>query len=98
MTMEIPPITSVDTDGVRNFWFIFANGFGSAPYTLIDKLVRAVGRMVVWVEAAAELSTMRISRCERNVPSQDVPNTAVPSTEMTSVTWLGLARPIPVAP
>ena len=30
--------------------------------TAMDSVVRAVGRMVVWVDAAAELSTIRMSR------------------------------------
>ena len=36
---------------------------GIALCAAIDRVVRAVGRIVVSVEAAAELSTMRISRC-----------------------------------
>jgi hypothetical protein len=41
--------------------------------------VRAVGRIVVWVEAAAELSTAMI----RSLSSGE-PNTLVPSTLSTS--------------
>jgi hypothetical protein len=51
-------------------------------YTAIDSLVRAVGRIVVWVEAAAEESTISSSsRWLRNVPTPDVPNTLLPWTE-----------------
>jgi hypothetical protein len=31
-------------------------------------VVRAVGRIVVWVDAAADVSTMRMRRSERKVP------------------------------
>ena len=60
--------------------------------------VRAVGRMVVWVEAAAELSTMRSSRCANTLPNVDVPNTEWPRTDSTSPWLAGLPRPIPLVP
>jgi len=53
---------------------------------------------VVWVEAAAELSTMRISSRARKVPKPVEPNTAWPSTEITSLELSGLPRPMPVVP
>ena len=56
------PITIVDTVGVRNRGWIFANDFGIALYAAIDSVVRAVGRIVVWVDAAAEDSTISSSR------------------------------------
>ena len=61
-------------------------------------MVRAVGRIVVWVEAAAELSTMSSSSRDRKVPKPDPPKTAVPSTESTSPVLFGLARPMPLVP
>ncbi len=64
-------------------------------YTAIDRVVRAVGRMVVWVEAAAELRTISKSRWLRTLPKPDVPNTALPRPDSTSF-WLGgIAEPHP---
>ena len=60
--------------------------------------MRAVGRIVVWVDAAAELSTIRISSRARKVPKPEVPNTAWPSTDITSLELSGLPRPMPVVP
>ena len=37
----------VDTVGVRNRGWIFANDFGIALYAAMDRVVRAVGRIVV---------------------------------------------------
>ncbi len=67
-------------------------------YTAIDSVVRAVGRIVVWVEAAAELSTIRTSSRARKTPKPEPPKTAVPRTESTSPTLFGLARPMPLVP
>ena len=55
-----------------------------ALYTPMARVVRAVGRMVVCVEAAAELSTIRSSRWKRKLPNPEVPNTECPSAENTS--------------
>ena len=60
--------------------------------------MRAVGRIVVWVEAAAELSTIRISSRLRKVPRPPPPKIAPPSTESTSLELFELARPIPLVP
>ena len=65
-------------------------------YTAIDSVVRAVGRIVVWVEAAAEESTISSSRWLRNVPRPDVPNTLLPWTDSTSPALATLPRPLPV--
>jgi len=59
--------------------------------------VRAVGRIVVWVDAAAELSTIRISSRERTSPMPLVPNTSPPRVESTSKLAV-LPRPIPLLP
>src|SRR5215469_11063646 len=96
--IETAPITRVDTVGVRYLGWILANDSGSAPYAAIDRVVRAVGRMVVWVEAAAELSTMRSSSRDRKVPKPPPPKIAVPSTDSTSPPWAALASPIPFVP
>ena len=66
--------------------------------TAIDRVVRAVGRIVVSVLAAAELSTIRISRCTAKLPTALVPKTALPSTENTSFALSGLPSPIPLVP
>ena len=67
-------------------------------YAAIDKVVRAVGRMVVCVDAAAELSTISRSSWVRNDPNPDVPKTEFPSTLITSPELLGLPRPMPWVP
>ena len=64
----------------------------------IDRVVRAVGRIVVWVDAEAELSTIRISSRDRNVPRPPPPKMALPSTDSTSNWLLELLSPIPVLP
>src|SRR5437763_427907 len=97
-TIEIPPITRVDTVGVRYRGWILANVLGIALYTAIDSVVRAVGKIVVWVEAAAEDSTIRKSRRVRNWPKPDDPKIALPWTESTSPMLAGLARPMPFSP
>ena len=86
-------MTTVDTDGVRNRRWIFEKVEGMALYTLMANVVRAVGRIVVWVEAAAELSTMSSSRWDRTLPNPDVPNTEWPRTDRTSPWLFGVAEP-----
>ena len=88
----------VETVGVRKRRWILAKELGIALKTAIDSVVRAVGRMVVCVDAAAELSTIRTRSLVRNVPNPDVPKMEVPSTDNTSPVWLGLERPMPVVP
>src|ERR1019366_4225918 len=87
--IEMTPITMVDTVGVRYLGWILENDVGMAL---------AVGRIVVWVEAEAEVSTIKISSRDRKVPRQPPPKTAPPSTDSTS-NWLAwLPRPIPLVP
>ena len=64
----------------------------------MDRVVRAVGRIVVWVEAAADVSTIRISRWDRKLPSPLPPNTALPSTDSTSPELSWLPSPMPWSP
>ena len=78
--------------------WILANALGMALKTAIDSVVRAVGRIVVWVDAAAELSTMRRSSLVRKLPKPEVPKMEVPRTESTSPLWFGFSSPIPVVP
>ena len=61
-------------------------------------MVLAAGRIVVWVDAAAELSTIRISSRDRTVPKPEVPKIALPVTDSTSNWWSGLVSPTPVPP
>src|SRR5580658_7431090 len=96
--IEMMPITIVETVGVRYLGWILANDFGMALYVAIDSVVRAVGKIVVWVEAEAEVSTIRISRRAKNVPMPLPPKTALPRTDRSSNWWAGLARPIPFVP
>src|ERR1700683_1106296 len=96
--MEMPPMVRVDTVGVRYRRWILPKASGMALNTAMDSVVRAVGRMVVWVEAAAELSTISSSRWDRKLPSPDVPKIDDPSTDRTSPTLLGLESPIPLVP
>ncbi len=56
-----------------------AKYFGIAPCAAIERLVREVGRIVVCVEADAEVSTAMISSL-----SQGEPRTSVPSALSTS--------------
>src|SRR6476646_11933958 len=88
----------VDQVGVMNRSLTRANCDGIARWTAMDRVVRAVGRIVVSVEAAAELRTMRTSRWTAKVPIALLPNTARPSTENTSLALFALPRPIPEVP
>src|SRR5215471_2655887 len=88
----------VDTVGVRYRGWIFANADGIARYTAIDRVVRAVGRIVVWVDAAAEDSTISSSRWVRNDPKAEWPNTASPWIDSTSPALFMLPRPVPLVP
>ena len=56
-TIDTPPIASVETLGVWKRGWTRAKAFGSAPQFAIEIVVRAVGRIVVWVDADAEVST-----------------------------------------
>ena len=55
--------------------------FGIALARAIESVVRAVGRIVVWVEAAAEVSTAMI-----RILSRGEPKTSVPS-ELSTSSW-----------
>ena len=72
----------VDTCGVRKRGWMRPSDSGIAPARAIDSDVRAVGRIVVCVEAAAEVSTAMISSL-----SSGEPKTAVPSTLKMSSEW-----------
>src|SRR6185437_10994869 len=92
------PTTIVDTVGVRYRGLILANCWGSARYAAMDSVVRAAGRIVVWVDAAAELSTIRISSRDKTAPNPEVPKIALPVTDSTSNWWSGFVSPTPLSP
>src|SRR5216683_4701926 len=94
--IEMPPMAIVDTVGVRYRGCIFAKTAGIALYTAIDRVVRAVGRIVVWVDAAAEESTISSSRWVRNEPQAELPKTLLPWIDSTSPAFATLPRPLPV--
>jgi hypothetical protein len=54
---------------VRYLGEIFASDLGSAPCAAIDRLVRAVGRIVVCVDAIADISTAIISSSVPGLPT-----------------------------
>jgi hypothetical protein len=60
------------------------NALGSAPQRAIDRLVRAVGRIVVCVEAAAELSTAMISSLSSGEPKTWLPRTLSTSSALST--------------
>jgi len=76
--IESAPIQMVDALGVRYRGWIFAKYFGSAPLAAIESDVRVVGRIVVCVEAAADVRTAMI----RMLLAQ--PSTPSPSALRTS--------------
>ena len=55
-------MTTVDVVGVRKRLWIRENASGNALWTDIDSTVRAVGKMVVWVEDDAEDNTISSKR------------------------------------
>jgi hypothetical protein len=59
------------------------NRLGAAPLKAIDSEVRAVGRMVVWHDAATEVSTAMTSSLSRGDPSTSVPRVASTSSEFS---------------
>jgi hypothetical protein len=78
--IDTPPIARVEKLGVWKRGWTRANAFGSAPQLAIEIVVRAVGRIVVWVDAEAEVSTEK----SRNFCRMPEPNTRVPSGLSTS--------------
>ena len=66
--IDAAPIQIVDVLGVRCFGCTFANILGIAPCDAIESDVRAVGRIVVCVEADAEVSTAITSSLSHGDP------------------------------
>ena len=63
--IESTPKPSVDTVGVRYRLCIRPSADGIAFQCAIDSVVRAVGRIVVCVDADADVSTLMISSLSR---------------------------------
>ena len=78
-TIDSAPIRMVETCGVRKRGWMRPSDSGIAFARAIDSDVRAVGRIVVCVEAAADVSTAMISSL-----SSGEPRTAEPSSLKTS--------------
>src|ERR1700722_10768502 len=76
---ETAPNNNVAKPGDRYLELMSANRFGNALCTAIDSAERAAGKMVVWVEDDAEVSTQMIRSLFHGEPS-----TAVPSAFKTS--------------
>ncbi len=90
-TIETAPKSRVENPGDRYLGWMSAKRLGNALCTAIDSDERAAGRMVVWVDDEAEVSTQRIN----NLFHGD-PNTAVPSAFRTSPMLLLVVRnPVP---
>ena len=87
--IEIAHIQIVETPGVRYFGWIRAKTFGNAPCAAIESVARVVGRIVVWVDADADVSTAMISSL-----SQGEPSTSLPSALSTS-SALSFRKPTP---
>src|SRR5919201_2300115 len=81
-TTETAPMTMVDTVGVWKRELTRPNGSGIARQRAIDSVVRAVGRIVVCVDAEAELRTARI-----RILSRGEGKTLPPRALSTSSEW-----------
>ena len=75
-TIESAPIRIVETCGVRKRGWTLPRLFGIAFARAIESVVRAVGRIVVWVDAAAEVSTAMIRSLSSGEPKTSVPRRA----------------------
>ena len=71
-TIDRTPIRIVETCGVWKRGWTRAERPGIAPARAIDSVVRAVGRIVVWVDAAAEVSTAMIRSLSSGEPKTSV--------------------------
>ena len=97
--MDTPPMVSVEIVGVRKRLWILENALGMALNTAIDSVVRAVGRMVVCVDAAAELSTIRMSSLVRKrAEARRAEDGGAEHRQHVARCGSGFCRPIPVVP
>ena len=67
--MEMAPMASVAKPGVRWRGWMSPKRFGRAPMRAIEIAVRAAGKMVVCVHAAADVSTAMIKSLSMPEPS-----------------------------
>src|SRR3989442_1187010 len=81
--IEKAPIKMLETCGVRKRGWIRPSARGIAPCLAIESVVRAVGRMVVCVEADADVRTARTRSL-----SQPEPKTLLPRKLSASSEWL----------
>src|ERR1700751_852350 len=73
-TAESAPIPSVEKVGVRKRGWMRPKISGSASHFAIDRVVRAVGRIVVWVDADADVSTAMIRSLYQGDPKTCLPS------------------------
>ena len=64
----------------------------------MERAVRAVGRIVVCVDAADDVSTEMISSVTKTLPRAVSPKTDGPIAANTSLALSALPRPMPVVP
>src|SRR4051794_3676674 len=83
-TIESTPIQIVDGPGVRKRGWMRPQYDGIAPCAAIDSDVREVGRIVVWVDADADVSTAMIRSLFHGEPSTSVPRALSTSSELST--------------
>ena len=83
--IDRPPIHHVATSGVRYRGLTLPNVSGMALARAIDRAVREVGRIVVCVDAAADVRTAMITI----FPRVSLPNTEPARTPSTSSAFSG---------
>src|SRR5580704_3972300 len=72
-TIATAPNSKVEKPGERYLGWMSAKRLGNALCTAIDNEDRAAGRMVVWVEDDAEVSTQMRSSLSQGVPRTPPP-------------------------
>src|SRR5450755_157432 len=92
------PMAMVDQVGVRNLGWMQANLDGMALYTAMESEVRAVGRIVVWVDADADVRIEIVSSASRMCPMTLSPKSFGPSDRNTLSELSPFDRPMPLSP
>src|SRR5436305_6212696 len=93
-TIERPPINRVENVGVRKRGWTRPNADGIAFHRAIDRVVRAVARIVVWVDADADVSTVMITSLSSGEPNTPWPRALSTSLELADrnlVPWYDAA-------
>jgi hypothetical protein len=72
----------VETVGVCQRGLTRPNAWGIERQRAIESVVRAVGRIVVWVDAAADDSTATISSLSSGEPKTPLPSALSTSSEL----------------